>query len=606
MIKNNDFTPETKSEFLNLVKDKTTAFDLLVNNYNSEEPLDIDSNKIVTRLQTQYVTEDRNEESLRTKDEWDQNEFYQPNEVNVDIAQVTPDKYSSFALLKPNYNFKVDFPLDDDYATDNNLFDNNTFSESSLLVYLQLFKDKMGINISQNSVLKSTVYKHNKIRKAVVKVQNVVLKLCKKPLKVTGLFSGKISLKTKYATYQISNVEKLARIFDTVLIVATKNEAKAYKTQMGKKNKEITFASQVFADVLMSRVNDLQDLENNKKLEKCYWLQFANTLNTFGFNAEQLKLVTEIGAKSASKVCKELGISKNKIVAKMMALGYTYNVVPANEMEALLCAKQKDYTVFEENDSTINQEEPEIDKERIIPEAVNVNEEENADNVSFKEGTKVRKTTAEKVIDKSVVKYLADQSTKLAEKINQGKFKGKKLEVATEEQRLTSLILSYYVQTVNAKPMSVKNDNTYNENEISQAKIIVKGICMKRDGLVQEVVNRDKKIDQKASTFVNMVCKEKYKKTARDYFVGLVKSCINYIVYKEYKSNKKAKDNDDTAKLLESGAKLLESAKLEAKKSNNEPNTTTIEQEPIIENNESKKTDYVPNFVIVDNNDLGR
>lgn len=606
MIKNNDFTPETKSEFLNLVKDKTTAFDFLVNNYNSEEPLDIDSNKIVTRLQTQYVTEDRNEESLRTKDEWDQNEFYQPNEVNVDIAQVTPGKYSSFALLKPNYNFKIDFPLDDDYATDNALFNNGAFSDSSLLVYLQLFKDKMGINISQNNVLKTTTYKHSFARKAVVKVQNTVLKMCKKPLKVTGLFAGKISLRTQYSTYQISNVEKLARIFDAVLGVACKNEAKAYKKQMGKKNKEITFASQVFADILMSRVNDLQDLANNKKLEKCYWLQFANTLNTFGFNAEQLKLVTEIGAKSASKVCQELGISKNKIVAKMIALGYTYNVVPANEMEALLCAKQKDYSIFEEQDSTKEQADTETVNVDVNTE--NVAEDtamEDDDNVSFKEeGTRVRKSTAEKIIDKSVVKYLADQSTKLAEKINQGKFKGKKLQTAIEEQRLTNLILSYYVQTVNAKPMSVKNDDTYNENEISQAKITVKGICFKRDELVNEVISRDKKVDQKASTFVNIVSKEKYKKTARDYFVGLVKSCINYFVNKDYKANKKSKDAEETAKLLESGARLLESAKLEAGKSATETkdelsNTKTVEDK-------ESKTDYVPNFVIVDNNDLGR
>lgn len=606
MIKNNDFTPETKSEFLNLVKDKTTAFDFLVNNYNSEEPLDIDSNKIVTRLQTQFVTEDRNEESLRTKDEWDQNEFYQPNEVNVDIAQVTPGKYSSFALLKPNYNFKIDFPLDDDYATDNALFNNGTFSDSSLLVYLQLFKDKMGINISQNSVFKTTLYKHNFARKAIVKVQNVVLKMCKKPLKVTGLFAGKISLKTQYSTYQISNVEKLAKIFDAVLSVSAKNEAKAYKKQMGKKSKEIIFASQVFADILMSRVNDLQDINNNKKLERCYWLQFANTLNTFGFNAEQLKLVTEIGAKSATKVCNELGISKNKIVAKMMALGYTYNVVPANEIEAFLCAKQKDYTIFEEKDPVQDQEQAEPETVKIDTTAETVlgdNNEENDDNVSFKEeGTRVRKSTAEKVIDKSVVKYLADQSTKLAEKINQGKFKGKKLQNAIEEQRLTNLILSYYVQTVNAKPMSVKNDDTYNENEISQAKLIVKGVCFKRDELVSEVTSREKKVDQKASTFVNIVSKEKYKKTARDYFVGLVKSCINYFVNKDYKASKKSKEAEETAKLLESGARLLESAKLEADKTTNETKETTAQT---TKENESK-TDYVPNFVIVDNNDLGR
>lgn len=596
MIKYEDFTPETQEEILGLIKDKMSAFDLLTKNYNSAQVLDIDSSKIVSRLQTQYVALDRDEKALRTSEEWFQNEFYQPNRVNVDVAPVIKGKYSSFALLKTSDNYRTDFPLDDDYATDAQVFNDKTFADASFEIELARFKDKLGLEIKQDKIIKTTTYKHNTAIKAITKIQNFALHLFKKPLKVTGLFSGKMTLKTRYSNnYSISNIEKLAKVYDTVLGVAVKNEAKGYKKQLGKKADEIAFASQLFADVLMSRVYDLKDVKNNKQLEKCFWLQFANTLNRYGFSAEQLKLITEIGTKSAATVCKQLGFKTDDIVARMQKLGYVYNVVPADEFQALLCVRYRDYEAFKQEGEEI--------KEEPKPQTAGTEEPVDDDNVSFKEeGTKVRKTTAERVIDKSIVKYLADQSTKLAEKINQGKFKGKKLQVAIEEQRLTNLILSYYVQAVNAKPMSVKNDNTYNENEISKAKVIVKGICLKRDELVNAVINRDKAVDQKASTFVNAVSKEMFKQSARDYFVGKIKDCIKFCLFGDFKSTKKkSKTEEETVKLLESGKRLLEAAKKETTDTQKTDDETKTEEQK--DDAEEKRTDYVPNFVIVDNND---
>ncbi|MDY2695665.1 MAG: hypothetical protein SOV27_00705 [Eubacteriales bacterium] len=164
--------------------------------------------------------------------------------------------------------------------------------------------------------------------------------------------------------------------------------------------------------------------------------------------------------------------------------------------------------------------------------------------------------------------------------------------------------------------MSVKNDETYNENEITKAKIIVKGICLKREKLVNEVVNRDKAVDQKASSFVNAVSKEIYKQTARDYFVGKIKDCIVLCLYGDFKINKnKTKSEEDAIKLLESGKRLLEASKEENATADDKQKTVTEEDHDnyvpnfvIMDDKDKKDTEvepkkYVPNFVIVDNND---
>ena len=152
MIKYEDLTPKAQEDYQSLIKDKMNAFDLLTANYNSEQDTDIDSNKIVTRLQSQYVIPKGDEKSLRLSKEWFQNEFYQPNSVNVDVTPVTSGRYSSFALLKANDNFKTDFPLDDDYAKEGELFNDQIYSDASFAIELARLKDKLGLDIKQNKI----------------------------------------------------------------------------------------------------------------------------------------------------------------------------------------------------------------------------------------------------------------------------------------------------------------------------------------------------------------------------------------------------------------------------------------------------------------------
>lgn len=627
MIKNDTYTSEFKNELSALVQEKVTAFDMLVQNCN-EENCDLDSSKLVSRLQAQYVTSPKQSKPI---EDWDQNEFYQPNEVNNDICAVAPGKYSSFAVLKVFDNFKTDFPLDDDYTTNKDVFNNNAFSDSSLETYIQLFKRKLGVKISQSTVVDKTIYSHNFVNRAVVKIKNKFLKMFKKQEKAQGMFTGFIMLKTKHGEYTISNVEKLAKIYDAILAVATKKEAKEFKKQMGKRNKEITFASQLFANVLMSRVHDLQDINNNKQLEKCFWLQFANTLNKYGFSADELKLITTIGTKSAVSTCQKMGITKNKIVSKMIELGYNYSVVPTDETQAFLNTKLKDYSVFasaneeaEKNESlniaknanvenksnenqkvevSINNELVKADDTKKFEEAKvedQKSETKNTNGSSFdkesfkKDNNQVKKTSITKMVDKAIIKYLADSSTKLGDKINQGKLKGKKLAVGEAQLRLQNLILTYYVQASNSKPMNVKNEEQYNESEISKAKAIVKGVVSQRNNFAEKISSLNKPENQGSVTFVNSVCKNNANMTLRELFVGKIKECVKYCLSSQFADSKKNNSKDDVEKLLNEGQQFLNSVNIEQGENvQYEQNADSIK-----ENTET--TTYVPNFIIVD------
>lgn len=623
MIKNDTYTSEFKNELSALVQEKVTAFDMLVQNCN-EENCDLDSSKLVSRLQAQYVT---NPKQSKPIEDWDQNEFYQPNEVNNDICAVAPGKYSSFAVLKVFDNFKTDFPLDDDYTTNKDVFNNNAFSDSSLETYIQLFKRKLGVKISQSTVVDKTIYSHNFANRAIVKIKNKFLKMFKKEEKAQGMFTGFIMLKTNHGGYSISNVEKLAKIYDAILAVATKKEAKEFKKQMGKRNKEITFASQLFANVLMSRVHDLQDINNNKQLEKCFWLQFANTLNKYGFSSDELKLITTIGTKSAVSTCQKMGITKNKIVSKMIELGYNYSVVPTDETQAFLNLKLKDYSVF----ASANEEEADktaslnISKNSNVENKVNENqkveiatnrelikvdntkksEEQNAndnntkgsstDKEAFKtDNSKVKKSSITKMVDKAIIKYLADSSTKLGDKINQGKLKGKKLAVGEAQLRLQNLILTYYVQASNSKPMNVKNEEQYNESEISKAKAIVKGVVSQRNNFAEKISSLNKPENQGSVTFVNSVCKNNANMTLRELFVGKIKECVKYCLSSQFADSKKNNSKDDVEKLLNEGQQFLNSVNIE------QGENVQYEQNADSVKEDTETITYVPNFIIVD------
>ena len=609
MIKDSDFTTDTLGELDRLVKNKENAFDLLIKNLRENGLTDVDSTKVVGRLQTQYIAENRKDGDLRTIEDWDQKEYYEPNEVNDDIPAVIKGRYSSFALLKIDDSTELSFPLLEDYSSIYQPFAKKSFSDASFATNISNLVNKLGVVVKQNDLYKFSIYKRGFVNSAIIKVKNKVLSLFKKPVKVVGLFSGKISLKTKINNYVMSNVEKITKIYDFILNVAIKAEAKNFKEQMGDKAKEIKYVARLFADVLMARVNDLGNINNNKKLEKCLWLQFANALNKYNFDSNQLKLITELGVKATVTTCKNLGITKEKIIERMNALGYVYTCVPSNEQQALTEIKQKDYSVYsqasaerkEEQDlsfaktSLKNETKEQVEtqtevKKETKQETKTEKQEQEAkagqnqtpykkEIVVSQERAQVKKSTIEKMIDKAVIKFLADQGTKNAENINALKVKGKKLKVAETELNLYILMLSYYVQATSAKPMSVKNDGTFNESEISKAKLIVKALIYKRQELVEKTLNcKTKKSETQSTTaYINSVCKSLCNENVRDYFLKLIRHCVAYCVKMQFDNGKQQEPNEtEINALLESASRVLDDSKTE------------------------EKTDYVPNFVIVD------
>lgn len=608
MIKDSDFTTDTLGELDGLVKNKENAFDLLIKNLRENGLTDVDSTKVVSRLQTQYIAENRKDGDLRTIEDWDQKEYYEPNEVNDNIPAVTKGRYSSFALLKIDNSTELSLPLAEDYSSIYQPFAQKSFSDVSLATNINNLVDKLGVVVKQNDLYKFSIYKRSLVNRAFAKVKNKTLSLFKKPIKVVGLFSGKISLKTKINSYVMSNVEKITKIYDFILNVAIKAEAKNFKEQMGDKAKEIKYVARLFADVLMARVNDLGDINNNKKLEKCLWLQFANALNKYNFDSNELKIITELGVKATVTTCKNLGITKEKIVERMNALGYIYTCVPSNEQQALTEVKQKDYSVYSQtsverkeeqdlsfaktslNDETKKQVETQKEeKEETETERQEQSEQESKKEqnqtpykkeiVVSQERAQVKKSTIEKMVDKAVIKFLADQGTKHAENINASKVKGKKLKVAEAELNLYNLMLSYYVQATNAKPMSVKNDGTFNENDISKAKLIVKALIYKRNELIEKTLNSQTKKPETQTTnaYINSICKSFCNDNVRDYFIKLIRHCIDYCVKMQFdNTNQQDPNENEINALLENACRVLE-----------EPKT-------------QEKAEYIPNFVIVD------
>ena len=597
MINNFDFTTETLGELDGLVKNRENAFDLLLKNLKENGFTDVDSTRVVARLQTQYIAENRKAGDLKTKEDWDQKEYYEPNEVNDNIPEVTNGKYSSFALVKVDDSTELNFPLSEDYSSIYEPFEAKSFSDVSLATNISNLVEKLGLIVKQNDLYKSSVYKHGLVGRTFAKVKNQALRIAKKPASIVGRFSGKISLKTRINNYEISNVEKIAKIYDFILGVAIKNESKNFKKQMGNKSKEIKYVARLFADVLMARVNDLGNVNNNKKLEKCIWLQFANALNKYNFDSNQLKVITDLGLQATLSTCKSLGINKEKIVERMKALGYIYTCVPSDELQALTEIKQKDYSVYMQNKFGKKYEEPELtfvrtinqtaskdDRaklDKIVETKQNIDTINNSNSIQKTKGqarAQVKKHTVEKMIDKSTIKFLADQGTKIAEKINVSKVKGKKLKIAQAELNLYNLILSYYVQATNAKQMSVKNEGTYNENEISKAKAIAKALIIRRKDLAEKISCCDlQKGNQSSTAYINSVCKSLCNQSIREHFVKIIKGCVEYCIKTQFDTNENSSSEEkEIDEILESANEYL----------------TNVEK--------AEKTDYVPDFIIVD------
>lgn len=616
MVKKEQLTPEAQAE-LNALAKGTNAFDLLVKNFYANGENDISFRDVVARLQAQYFALSSVEESLKTISAWDQNEYNEPNEVNRAIPAILGNKYSSFALKDVSEDFEINYPLDDDYSLAGTPFISTDISSSQLSLAYRQLAQKVGIEISESSVASSTRYKTpNKIVSgAVLKVKNLFLKIAKKPQLSSNIYKGKITLQTKVSGYNVSNVEKLIKAFDTILKKSINRDIKQMKKlNKGKISPEVQYASRLFADILMVRINDLGDIKNNQMAEKCLWLQFSGVLNRYGFRAEELSQITELGTMSVANTCAEFGITKDKVVERMTKLGYTYTSVPADISQALLNVKEKNYNrynqaIAQEEVSTVNitpTPEPQRVTERVTepvtePETKKPEPQSEpkpvVDSTSRKVVTEQKKeptteitpvhnevadkekltqnikaSTVEKNIDKLVIKFLANVTTTLAEKIDGGKLKGKKLEKANAQLRLYNLTLAYYVQATHGKPMAVKGE--YTATEISKAKVIVKGLLTQKQSVSEMIVSSslERGDNQTTTSYMNAVCKQNLNYTMRDYFLKLIKGCVDYCIDQEYgkKQSTSTSDMDDQIKLL-------------------------VDEQ-------SKYTDYVPDFIIIDEN----
>lgn len=655
MIKKEQLTPEALDE-LNKLSKGNNAFDLLVKNFYTNGEGELAFKDVVARLQAQYFDLSSNEDSLKTTSGWNQNEYNEPNEVNHVIPAIVSGKYSSFALKDIHEDFEINYPLDTDYAVSGMPFADTDIATTQLNLAYRLLSQKLGVEVAESGVATTSTYKTpNKIfAGAVLKVKNLFLKLAKKPQLESNIFKGKITLQSKVGGYGVSNVEKLVKAYDLVLKKSIERDAKQIKQQTKKKvSPEIKYAARLFADILMTRVNDMGNIKNNQIAEKSLWLQFSNVLNRYGFHSQELSQITELGSMAVANTCVNLGITKEKVVERMTRLGFTYTAVPQDISQALLKAKEKDYEKYNDVQETQDTPTVGITPNFVVSEDVNTNgiqrefpiimpgrtnaTNQNNNTTALTEVTtdlvdttqeqlqNIKASTVEKNVDKLIVKFLADVTTTLADKIESGKLKGKKLAKAEAQLRLYNLTLAYYVQATHKKAMSVKGD--YTESEISKAKQLVVGLLNQKKQVANMISTSDitRQENQTSTSYMNAVCKQNLNYTLREYFLKLIKGCVDYCIDQQFGKNGAKPNNEDINDEILSLVGNIESEEENDDVAVDETETQTevnsnsdlIKKPPVeqlemdlgfptceqleldIEKLTPKETEYVPNFVFV-------
>lgn len=614
MVKDIEFSSDTLKQISHLINERKNAFDLLKDNLEGKSKLDYTD--IVSRLQVQYFALDRNRENVLTKEEWFNDGFNNTFKVNEAISPITKNnEYSSFALIEPSDDMLLHYPLDDDYIALVGPFaikDGKEYTEFQFEKELNNIQTKLGIKVLQSNKLSFSKFKQNFVKNAIIKIKNKFLKLCKKePVQTT--YYGKIYLRSNIEGFVPSYVDRVAKIYDYILKVSVSKFAKKYKTKNNKKlPKSIQFASRIYANILMSRVLDLNDVSNNIKLEKCLWLQFANVLNKYCFDSSELKAITKLGLEAAIQTCKDLGITKNQIVAKATKIGFVYDCVPQNEHEAFLRVKERDYSIYSENSNLKNKEQDNVNKsskeENITSFAKKSNESVNTTTKkklsgeqelkeivkTEKANNSVKESSVAKMVDKAVVNFLATQGTNLAEKINSGKISAKKVELTNAQLNLYNLVLSYYVQASRSKPMSVKNDCNYNENEISKAKLIAKALISERANLIADATSGkyEKGDNQTSRAYINSICKIKTNSTVKEFFTKLIKLSIKH--FTEVKKTTITDSEVSDLNYIEGKAEELKNVDV--------PNFVLVDETLSSLNETATDNDYKPNFIIIDEN----
>lgn len=349
---------KAQQELNKIVNNKENAVDMIINNYYKDASYT--STDVCARFCVQYFALNPNASTLQTsgKDGWWQKESYEANTVNEKLfpiveTQTTEDEwgkqyYSSFALKERDDVYKIKYPLDDDYTSSVSPFFNTEMTTENYAELVSEVQNKLGVKITEGQVASLNLYKRSLFVLATTKIKNTALKLVRKLDKVATAFKGKLILANKTTgNYKYTNIEKSVKIFDSLFKVGITKQAKYAKKATKKQiNKDVQFASRLFANMLMARVTNFGDLAINQKVEKCLSLQFANVLNKNNFNSAQLKLITELASNTVVDTLKRMGYTTQTIMQKTAINGYQYLKVPTNEKEALLLAHEKDYSVY--------------------------------------------------------------------------------------------------------------------------------------------------------------------------------------------------------------------------------------------------------------------
>ncbi len=346
-----------KQELEQLVNGKENAFDMLVNNHFGNMVCSAD--EITSRMQMQYFALNPDENTLQQdgRNGWWQNEAYEMSSVNSGITPVMEVEgdfdnwgeayYSSFALSEMEGSYNLRYPLDDDYTSSVEPFKNLSMSDLNYNVLVRQIQNNLNVKIAKGKVSGKSLYKRSFPSLAVVKIKNIGLKLAGKGENAQTAFKGTLTLadKTK-GSYKYSNIEKVVKIYDELFRVGIAKQVKYNKAQFKGADRDIKFASRLFANILMARITDYGNAEINKKVEKCLSLQFANVLNRAGFSSFELQMVTTLGSSVVVDTCKSMGITTQRLIQKMVTNGYQYQQVPSNELEAIMFAKEKDYSKY--------------------------------------------------------------------------------------------------------------------------------------------------------------------------------------------------------------------------------------------------------------------
>lgn len=611
MVKDKDFTEETLQQFTYLTTNKQTAFDLLVENYRADDEMSVTSAEVVSRLQTEYVALDRNENYLKTKKQWAQSEFYEPAQVNTAIPEITKGKYSSFAIRTVNDTFDLSFPLDDDYASFVPPFSlEKDIPDITLETNLQMIKGKYGVKMGAENQYETSVYKGDVFAGTVTKIVNLFLSMSKKPINVYGKYNGTISIRSKIQGYTICNVEKLIWVYDLIFKKAIKQTVKNYTKRHNEKvTKQTMFGARLFADILMSRVLDLKDVSNNRVLEKCLWLQFSNALNKYGYSAKELKQITEIGANLVADTCRDLDISKDKIIERMKKLGYDYSCSPRDEFQALINAKQKDYSIYDEAYVTMNIAsnsnpsgvDESADEQQTQTDSTVTGADTSADASTGTSGvnfdkTKIKPSTIKNIINKAVDKAIKEQVLVYNNKLGKKNIGEDELKEATTRRDILVHIWQYYNES--EKTTTYRKSDT---DEVRIAKSIARHLVEERERLVAYVSNGNvqKPENQRADAFINQLFKQDKGVAVKKYYSQLLAKVIEQgVAYLKQTSNISILDmeyyvdevfNKTSCLQLGVNYKLLPApANLPA----------FVEVDDGTKN--SSPTDYMPNFVILD------